>query len=139
MNSSRPGPELSNAAFIRVLSQLEPHLPISDAYERDLPQKQGSWWTSQREHMLSWFRSQGGLGSGQYTRSAPNASARTTYNRLASAPALIWMAEALGEDAAVVQEAADAARSEPNTRKRPGLIRKYLPWPRIEELASRKL
>lgn len=131
--------ELSNAAFLRVLAQLEPHLPISDAYEHGFPQRQGSWWTSQREHMLGWFRAQSGLGSGKYTRSKPNTSARSTYNRLASAPALLWIAEALGEDSAEVQATADAARSEPNARKRPGLIRKYVPWARIEQLATRRL
>lgn len=33
--------------FTRVLVTLEPHLPISDQYELDCPQKQGVWWSSQ--------------------------------------------------------------------------------------------
>jgi hypothetical protein len=45
------------------------------------------------------------------------------------------MAEALGEEAAVVQAAADAARAEPDARRRPGVLRKHLPWARIAELA----
>lgn len=49
------------------------------------------------------------------------------------------MAEALGEDPAVVQAAADAAREEPNARKRPGILRKHLPWGRIVELAQQHL
>ncbi|WP_403025576.1 hypothetical protein [Salinibacterium sp. GXW1014] len=121
--------------FVRVLRRLEPHLPISDAYERDRPQLKGAWWSSQQEHMTGWFNSQDSRGSGAFTRKAPNTSARTTYNRLLCPAAFVWMAEALGEDPAVVQAAADAARNEPNARKRPGLLRKHLPWARISHLA----
>lgn len=121
--------------FVRVLRSLALHLPISDRFERDQPQLRGSWWTSQQEHMISWFGGQNSLGSGAFSRSAPNISARTTYNRLLSPPAFVWMAEALGEDVALVQAAADAARAEPNARKRPGLLRQPLPWERIEALA----
>lgn len=122
--------------FVRVLRSLEPHLPISDAYERDCPQKQGAWWSSQKEHMIRWFRSQNSHGSGSFTRKTPNTSARRTYNRLLCPAAFVWMAEALGEEPGVVQAAADAARSESNARKRPGLLRKYLPWSRIAELVN---
>jgi len=120
--------------FVRVLEILEPHLPISDQYERDCFQKPGTWWSSQQKHMVSWFSGQLTLGSGAFTRQQPNMSARTTYNRLLAPAAFVWMAEALGEDPRVVQAAADAARDEPNARKRPGLLRQYLPWRRIAEL-----
>lgn len=122
--------------FARILQSLEPHLPISDAYERDSPQPRGTWWTSQQEHMVSWFSSQKGHGAGAFTRSSPNVSARTTYNRLLAPAAFLWMAEALGELPGVVQAAADAALAEPNSRKRPGLLRRHLPWERIAELAG---
>lgn len=125
--------------FVRVLERLEPHLPISDQYELDRPQKQGVWWSSQQEHMVRWFSDQLTLGSGAFTRQEPNTSSRTTYNRLLAPAAFVWMAEALGEDAAVVQAAADAARAEPNARRRPGLLRKRLPWSRVAELARTRL
>lgn len=32
--------------FARVLTALQPHLPISDQYELDCTQKQGVWWQS---------------------------------------------------------------------------------------------
>ncbi|WP_298011697.1 hypothetical protein [uncultured Microbacterium sp.] len=121
--------------FVRILRSLEPHLPISDAYERDCPQLRGAWWTSQQEHMVRWFSSQKTLGSGAFTRSRPNVSARTTYNRLLAPAAFVWMAEALGERPEIVQAAADAARAEPNARKHPGLLRKQLPWERVAALA----
>lgn len=84
--------------------------------------------------MLAWFGAQSGLGTGKFTRQAPNASARTTYNRLMCPAAFVWMAEALGEEPAIVKAAADAARAEPNARKRSGLLRAHLPWTRISEL-----
>lgn len=121
--------------FVRVLQSLRPHLPIADAYERDCPQLQGAWWTSQQEHIVTWFRGQNSQGSGAFTRKTPNSSARTTYNLLLCPAAFVWMAEALGEDPQVVQAAADAARAEINARKRPGKLRQHLPWTRIVELA----
>lgn len=125
--------------FARVLAALEPHLPISDQYELDVPQKQGVWWSSQQEHMVRWFSDQPTRGSGAFTRAEPNTSARTTYNRLLAPAAFVWMAEALGEDPAVVQAAADAARAEPSARRRSGLLRRLLSWSRIAELARRRL
>lgn len=102
--------------FRAILATLPAHLPISDAFERDLPQRQGTWWKSQREHMLGWFEHQQSTGSGKFTRKAPNMGARLTYVRLNSAPAIVWIAEALGVDSEIVQSAADAARNEPNRR-----------------------
>ena len=122
--------------FVEILRSLEPHLPISDAYERDCPQKRGVWWSSQKEHMIKWFGDQNSHGSGAFTRKTPNTSARITYNRLLCPAAFVWMAEALGEDPEVVQAAADAARAETNARKRSGLLRGHLPWTRIAELAG---
>lgn len=122
--------------FVRMLRSLEPHLPISDAYERDCPQKQGAWWSSQKEHMIRWFGSQNSHGSGSFTRKTLNTSARRTYSRLLCPAAFVWMAEALGEEPGVVQAAADAARAQTNVRKRPGLLREYLLWTRIAELVN---
>ncbi len=62
--------------FARVLATLEPHLPISDQYELDVPQKQGVWWSSQQEYMVRWFSDQVTRGSGVFTRAEPNASAQ---------------------------------------------------------------
>ena len=121
--------------FVQVLRSLDPHLPISDQYERECPQLRGSWWTSQKEHMTQWFSAQNSNGSGAFSRRLPNTSARTTYNRLLCPAAFVWIAEALGEESDVVQAAADAARAEANARKRPGLLRRHLPWTRIAELA----
>ncbi|MFI8776578.1 hypothetical protein ACIGH6_05745 [Brachybacterium paraconglomeratum] len=128
--------DFTTAEFADILSRLEPHLPISDAFEADLPQRTGSWWTNQREHMVAWFRGQDSTGSGKFTKRAPDTSARLTYNRLLAPAAFVWMAEALGVSPEVVQAAADAARAEGNARKRPGVIRSHLPWDLIAARAE---
>ncbi|PPG41357.1 hypothetical protein C5C30_08175 [Rathayibacter sp. AY2B5] len=127
--------DLDVRQFVRILRGCEAHLPISDQYEKDRPQRRGAWWSSQQEHMVRWFGNQDSTGSGAFTRATPNTSARVTYNRLLCPAAFAWMAEALGEDPAVVQAAADAARAEPEARRRPGLLRRHLPWDRLLELA----
>jgi len=121
--------------FVKVLRGLEPHLPISDAYELDRPQASGVWWVSQQEHMVRWFSDQDSRGSGAFTRKETNTSSRTTYNRLLCPAAFVWMAEALGEDSAAVKAAADAAREEPSARRRPGVLRRHIPWARVYQLA----
>lgn len=135
MAGNAPSADMHVRDFARVLQRLEPHLPISDAYERDHPQVRVAWWSSQKEHMTRWFSLQDSHGSGTFMREEPNTSARTTYNRLLCPAAFVWMAEALGEDPAVVKSAADAARDEPSARKRSGLLRRHLPWQRISQLA----
>ena len=137
MDMNTPMPlDIHVDTFAKILKSLQPHLPISDAYERDMPQLKGSWWTSQQEHMVRWFDNQNSLGSGKFTRKTPNTSSRTTYRYLRCPAAFIWMAEALGEDPATVQIAADAARAEENAAKRSGIIRRHIPWTRIAELAQ---
>lgn len=61
-----------------MLAKLEPHLPISDRYELDVPQKRGVWWSSQQQHMVHWFSDPVTRGSGAFTRAEPHTSARTT-------------------------------------------------------------
>lgn len=136
MAGPKPTGDMHVRDFVRVLQRLESHLPISDAFESDLPQRRGSWWSSQKEHLIQWFGDQETYGSGAFAREVRNTSARTTYSRLLSAPAFVWLAEALGEDPAVVSAAANAARAEPNPRRRPGILRGALPWERIFELAQ---
>lgn len=133
--TSSAADDLSVQEFRAVLATLPAHLPLSDAFERDFPQRQGVWWSSQREHMLGWLDHQQSMGDGKFTRKAPNASARVTYARLNSGPAIVWIAEALGVGTETVETAVAAARAEPNVRKHCGLLRKHMPWPLIAEHA----
>lgn len=120
-------------AFARMFEDLPEHLPISDAMSNGY---EDSWYTSQREHMCGWFRAQTTTGSGSYTRKEPNYSARTTYQRLASAPAMIWIAEALGVDADVIERAAAEVEEEPEPRSHCGIIRQHIPWEVIADKAA---
>lgn len=123
--------------FARILAALPERLPVSAQYDADLPQKAGVWWTSQREHMVAWFGQQHTLGQGAYSRGTPVTDARVTYNRLNAPGALLWIAEAVGEERAVVQVAADAARAVP-PRSRPAAIRRVIAWERIRTLACER-
>jgi hypothetical protein len=127
-------PDFTIREFTAILQTCEPHLPISDAFEEADPQKQGRWWSSQKEHMVVWFASQNSLGSGGFTRNTANDSARTTYQRLQTAEGLLWIAEALGADTALVKSASAKALSNPR-RNRPRIIRQYIPWETIASLA----
>lgn len=120
--------------FARLLARLPAHLEISDSMEQADPQKD-RWWSSQREHMTGWFRSQATTGSGAYSRQRPNHSAKTTYNRLQSAEGMIWIAEALGADKDLVRQVADEALTLPRS-SRCKHIRQHLPWELIAELAQ---
>ncbi|MEW6859872.1 hypothetical protein [Trueperella pyogenes] len=124
--------------FARLLGRLPDHLPISDAMEQADPQKKGRWWSSQREHMTSWFASQATTGSGSFTREVPNRSARTTYNRLQHPEGLIWIAEAVGVDPVLIDRVAHEALTM-DRRKRSGFIRKHIPWEMVADQAKSQL
>lgn len=135
---NQPEGDFHVVIFAQLLTKLEAHLPISDAYEEAHPQKRGRWWKSQRGHMSNWFSSQNSNGAGAYSRNAANQSAKRCYNRLLSDAGLLWMNEAMDIDPAKVQAAADAAANEPDHRKRCGIIRKHLPWEPLVALAKEK-
>lgn len=117
--------------FLCVLKALHPRLPSSDHYELDRRQARGARSSSQQEHMVALPGNQDTLGSGIFTPQVANSSAKTTYNSLLHPAAFVWMAKALGENSVALQAAADAACDESDEKKRPGLLRKQLPWDRI--------
>lgn len=83
--------------------------------------------------MVGWMSESEGPGA--YGRKTRGRDAKATYNSLRCAPALIWMAEALGEDPAVVKSAVAAADAAgPNFTSQCAAIRRVVPWSRIEEL-----
>ena len=104
------------------------HYPVSDRYlalVHDSPDKSGR---TEREHMISWFAANQTLGSGGYTRQAPNTSARRCYQHLQNAASLLWIAEACGVDSALVEEAYRAAVEAGDRRRACGAIRRLIPW-----------
>ncbi|MEW6903265.1 hypothetical protein V3M63_06655 [Trueperella pyogenes] len=122
--------------FARILRKLPAHLPISDSFEAADPQKKELWWTSQREHMVRWFEKQPTTGEGKFTRKTPNYSAKKAYVNLKHTEGYIWMAEALGVDPALVQEAADKALELPRGQRWTFVRNNYLPWSLITEHAK---
>ncbi|MCF2707323.1 hypothetical protein I6E29_08625 [Arcanobacterium haemolyticum] len=130
--------DFNSLEMAQMFTRLPARPPITETYENEHPQKKGRWWKSQREHMVGWFRSQSTRGSGQYSRNQANYSGKRAYNRLLSDSALLWINEALGADPAKVQAAADAARQEPDHRRRCKAIRDILPWKELVPLIEAK-
>ncbi|MFT0847310.1 hypothetical protein VR010_06075 [Actinomycetaceae bacterium L2_0104] len=121
----------SGRTFAKLITRLPAHLPISDSYEKEyLPGRH--WWSSQKEHMVAWFRELS--GAGKYKRKSRGLGARHGYNHFQCAPGLLWLAEALGEDTAVVQEAAAAAGGVGRPASQCAAIRRKIPWRRIAAL-----
>ena len=68
--------------FAELLKTRDAHYPISDRYVNevhDSPDKSGD---DEREHMIIWFEANDKTGTGPYSRSTPNTSARRCYARL---------------------------------------------------------
>ncbi|MGO4956698.1 hypothetical protein ACTQ49_05405 [Luteococcus sp. Sow4_B9] len=128
--------EMSGRQLARLIRDLPEHCPISDAYEAaHLPGDR--WWSSQRQHLSAWFNELSGPRAfGRQSRGTP---ARLGYNRFQCAPGLLWLAEALGEDPAVVQAAADAAGGQGRPATQCAAIRRVIPWQRIEQLLEPRL
>ena len=96
-------------------------------------------WTYDRLHMVTWFSGQLSLGSGKYSRSRPNHSAKTTYERLLNPYSLLWIAAALGENKDLIIRTAEKIKAYETYRAKCGVIRGAIPWKRIHELALRRM
>lgn len=122
--------------FALILRSLPERPLISEAFERADPQKTKRWWSSQREHMSEWFDAQDKLEFREYKRTKPNYSAKTTYAKLRHAEAIVWMAEALGVDTALVKEAADRSLALPRNKRYGFLRNNYFSWALIAQHAT---
>lgn len=119
-----------------ILRQLPTAQPLTDAYQDTGPlgAAPGSNWTTQKEHMVRWMSEI--ARPGVYGRTTRGRNARAGYNSLRCAPALLWIAEALGEDPVVVQRAISAAKTAPpNPGSQCAAVRRTIPWERLEDLA----
>ncbi len=110
------------------------HLPDQPETEKWLRELDVDWEYDQL-HMVTWFSCQLSLGSGEYSRSRPNHSAKTTYERLLNPFSLLWIAAALGEDRDLVIRTRKEIDSYVSWRAKCGVIRRAIPWSRIHELA----
>lgn len=124
--------------FARLLSSLQPVLPISESLKVALGggSPDASHYPDERAHMTDWFRGQATRGGGQYTRATPNVSAKRAYNRVLNPVSVLWIAEALGEDKKVLTQAKSTVLGEPDYRSRSAAVRRLIPWERVFELVE---
>lgn len=110
------------------------HLPAQPEVKQWL-ENLGVSWNYDQLHMVTWFSGQLSLGTGKYSRSRPNHSARVTYQRLLNPYSLLWIAAALGENEKTVQRAAVMAAERETFKEKCIVIRNMIPFSRIYELA----
>ncbi|MCA0438768.1 MAG: hypothetical protein LCH98_20305 [Actinobacteria bacterium] len=123
-----------------ILLGLPASCPISDDYKTRFraASTRKPWYAHQKEHWLGWLAEYSGPGA--YGRARRSLDAKHAYNHFQCPPGLIWMAEALGEDPAVVARAVDLATAQEADGKRVAtqcrVIREQMTWPRIEALCA---
>ena len=122
--------DIPNTEMAAVFAHLE-----QDEEQRAFLEGSRIRWDYEQLHMVTWFASQLSLGSGLYSRSRPNHSARVTYERLLNPYSLLWIATALGEDRELIQEVYRAADEKKDYRDKAITIRNRIPYSRIYRLA----
>lgn len=127
---------LSAKDFARILNRRRANYPTSDAYPPAPAPWAGTWYSSQKEHVVGWLNELDGPGA--YGRKTRGLGAKHMYTHFQCAPGLLWVAEALGESAEVVRLAADNAADVWTGGGRAAsecaAIRRIIPWSRIAEL-----
>jgi hypothetical protein len=115
-----------------IVNGLDRRQPLSDSFECP-PDGSSSRWDSQKDHLLGWMS--GYDGPGAYRRKQPGQDARFLYNHLRCAPALLFLAEALGEEKGTLHAAMNAVLAAPkNPSSQCAAFRLIVPWSRIEDL-----
>lgn len=128
---------MTPAELVRVIERLPEDQPLTDDLEgrtgNGYPGPRRPWYSSQKEHLLGFIGEYGTPGA--YGRATFDGTAREWYQRFQCAPGLLWLAEALGEDTAVLQASIDAIRAAGiRPASQCGAFRRIVPWSRIEEL-----
>lgn len=107
--------------------------PLTDAYEGRHPPTGHAWYAHQKEHLLGWLGEYHTAGA--YDRQHPREDARSFYNRFQCVAGLLWLAEALGEDAATLKRAiSEVDLAGRNPAAQCGAFRRIIPWTRVAEL-----
>ncbi len=120
------------AQLLGTINRLSPAQPMTDAYEREFAPRD-VWYSSQKQHLLGFWGEYTTVGA--YGRKNTDRDAKFAYNHLRCAPALLWLAEALGEEHDVLEKAVAAIRTAgPNRSSQCAAFRKVVPWSRIESL-----
>lgn len=120
---------------LAVIRRLPASQPLTNEYEalRPLGAAPTGNWSTQKAHLVGWLSEL--KGPGYYGRLTHDMDARAAYNHLQCAPALLWLAEALGEDPGTLIRAISAVRAVPrNGASQCAAVRREIPWDRIEQL-----
>lgn len=126
---------MDSEELLAVIRRLPARQPLTNEYEalRPLGAAPTVHWATQKDHLIGWLSEL--KGPGHYGRLTHDMDARAAYNHLQCAPALLWLAEALGEDPATVLRAISAVRAMPrNGASQCAAVRRVIPWNRIEQL-----
>ena len=144
MSSAADSKDWTAREFASILKRCgKDSQPITDALEGRNPvtgydEPSSVWYSSQKEHVTDWLSEMAGPGA--YNRKGSGYGARHFWQYFQCPDGLIWVAEALGEDPAIVQAAAHAFCEMDGQGKRLATqcaaIRKIIPWERIAELAE---
>ena len=123
--------------FARRICMLSCPTPIADAFDRQHGQKARRWWSCQREHLTAWCLCYPAGGTKGFAHQ-PGSSAAQMYHRFGRPETLLWLAEALGEDPALLQSLADRLAALPPTewRAQMKILRETIPFARILELLA---
>ena len=116
----------------KIIRRLPEDQPVTDEFEFGAGT---AWYRSQREHLDGWLSQYNGPGA--YNRKKPSTSSRQFYNHFRCAAGLLWLAEALGEDPAVLRSAVKSVRAAgKNPSSQCAAFRRAVPWSRIVELVE---
>ena len=127
------GNDTSCVAFSHLLRFKRSHYPYSDRYLSEGNNSPDTHARTEKQHMVQWFADNATHGSGAYSGQKPNNSAKNCYNKLENAASLLWIAEAVGVEEAIVAAAFEAARQAGDYRRACGAIRKIISWSMIIE------
>jgi len=134
-NCQLPAIEVQEKDFHNVeMASVFAHLPAQPEIRNWLKPLDVSWDYDQL-HMVNWFAGQLSLGSGKYSRSCPNHSAKKTYERLVNPYSLLWIAAAMGVERELMEKARKEMDEYTSWRAKCGAIRRAIPWKMIYELA----
>lgn len=90
--------------FARKISMLPIDTTEANRYEKEYGQKDGRWWTCQREHITVWCLHQPTNGVKGFTHK-PNNSARKMYYHMGRSEMYLWLAQAVGIPPQQIEEA----------------------------------
>ena len=124
--------------FARKISMLSTDTPLANEFDKIYGQKEGRWWSCQREHLTVWclHYSTGGVKGFLHK---PSNSAAQMYNHFGRPETLLWLVETLMIRNKVqfdLQGLIDQIKEEHRPSSACAKIRKEIPFERILELLS---